>query len=70
MKLLVQLEGTYPVFLSDLITRRHVVDGEDLQDVQTELKAGGYATTVKKVKCLKAYGVIVGNDPLAPEPAP
>ena len=70
VKLLVQLEGTDPVFLSDLITRRHIVDGEDLTDVQTELAAGGYATTVKKVKRLKAYGVIVGNDPLAPEPAP
>ena len=70
VKLLVQLEGTDPVFLSDLITRRHIVDGEDLADTRRALAAGGYATTVKKVKRLKAYGVIVGNDPLAPEPAP
>ena len=68
MKLLVQLEGTDPVFLSDLITRRHVVDGEDLKDVRTELTAAGLSTKIKKVKRLKAYGVIVGNDPLAEAP--
>lgn len=64
MRQLVRLEGTDPVFVTDLINRRHVEDPKQLAVVQAELKAAGLRTTVKVVKDIDAYGVPVGPDPL------
>ena len=61
---LVQLEGTDPVFVTDLIRRRWVYTAADLVVVKAELKAAGLPTTVKVVKDIDPYGEPIGRDPL------
>ena len=64
MRQLVQLEGTAPVFVTNLIHRRWVTSPDELAVVKAELKAAGCPTTVKVVKRIEPYGEPVGRDPL------
>lgn len=69
MRILVQLDGTDPVYISDLITRRWIQSGQELTDVRTELKRRGLSTDVQPVARMAPYGVLVGPDPEATVPA-
>ena len=63
MHTLVQLQGSDPVWLSDLITRRHIATPAELRTVQASLKARGLPTAVTIVTTLAPYGVVVGPVP-------
>lgn len=62
---LIQQEGQDAVYLTDLMTHRHVRDQQELADVRTELERRGLPTKVQTVKRMGAYGVLVGPAPKA-----
>jgi hypothetical protein len=63
MHTLVQQSGHDAVWISDLITRRHIANPAELVAVKAALRARGVSDTVQVVKSLTPYGVVVGADP-------
>ena len=63
MHMLVRLQNTDPVWLSDLLTRRWVQTRKELSVVQKSLEKAGVEPTVSVVKTLAPYGLPVGPQP-------
>jgi hypothetical protein len=63
MHMLVRAQGTDPVWLTDLITRRWVTDPAELAAVRAALKSRGVSDAIVTVPSLHGYGIPLGPTP-------